>query len=864
MLARAAPRQARAAAEAIIAAGDASHVEALIVALRTVGWADRVLFAHASARTALDRAARLARRHQLSRRLAEVLVTRAGLRLEYGTFAAAARDLAAARVALNGEPLAELEAQAGVMAAKRGELARAVAHLERARTELPAADQSLRFVVHNNLGMALVLMGRGDAAEQVLKDGLAAAAAVGPLAHGTIWQTFALAAVKAGRLPEALQRFDRAAELIRGTDWPVGEAYLERIDAYANLRLVAEAEHAAQRALRELRGAGGAMLRADALLQHAKVLVWDGRLHDALASAREAAELYRMQRRSVLRAAADGVAVEIEHRLGAGGPDLARRAGRAANTLERAGLLAEAVDALLVSADVAGARGATGARRRALQRAAALAARGPALVRLRGHIARARLAATPAATRRAARRGLDELARFRATLPTLELRALASGHGVELAVMGMRSALTDGAPRRLFEWMERGRLASALISAPVAHDEVVDVELARLREIQTQVLGADDPEARAALVARQTRVEARIQDRLRRGGIVTRDPAHIVTGTAVVDALAADAALVAMVELDEQVVAVSLAGRAKALTLGDVRLPRRCLEEVMFGLRRLLRSRSEAGRVSARLGVDASLTELDRLVGAPIRAAVADREQLVIVPPSSLLGVPWHALPSLADRAVTLAPSATLWLRARDGRRAGHAPLLVAGPGLEGAEPEVRLIERHQRGATVLVGAAATPDRVIAAMEDASVAHLACHGRFRADSPTFSSVRLAGGDLTVLDLERMRRTPDVLVMAACDIGATKTLPGEELRGFLTSAMMLGTRAVVASCVPVGDISTKSLMGELHRHVAAGNGLGRSLHMARAASDASDPQALVGRIAFACYGDADAAVVADPV
>jgi CHAT domain-containing protein len=38
----------------------------------------------------------------------------------------------------------------------------------------------------------------------------------------------------------------------------------------------------------------------------------------------------------------------------------------------------------------------------------------------------------------------------------------------------------------------------------------------------------------------------------------------------------------------------------------------------------------------------------------------------------------------------------------------------------------------------------------------AGQAHVAAHGVFRADSPMFSSLRLADGPLTVHDLERLR------------------------------------------------------------------------------------------------------------
>ena len=46
------------------------------------------------------------------------------------------------------------------------------------------------------------------------------------------------------------------------------------------------------------------------------------------------------------------------------------------------------------------------------------------------------------------------------------------------------------------------------------------------------------------------------------------------------------------------------------------------------------------------------------------------------------------------------------------------------------------------------------------------VAHLAAHGRFRADNPLFSSIDLADGPLTVYDLESLEEAPDAL----CPLG----------------------------------------------------------------------------------------------
>ena len=51
------------------------------------------------------------------------------------------------------------------------------------------------------------------------------------------------------------------------------------------------------------------------------------------------------------------------------------------------------------------------------------------------------------------------------------------------------------------------------------------------------------------------------------------------------------------------------------------------------------------------------------------------------------------------------------------------------------------------------------PARVLAALDGAWLAHIAAHGRFRADSPLFSSLRMHDGPLTVYDFEQLHRAP---------------------------------------------------------------------------------------------------------
>ena len=85
----------------------------------------------------------------------------------------------------------------------------------------------------------------------------------------------------------------------------------------------------------------------------------------------------------------------------------------------------------------------------------------------------------------------------------------------------------------------------------------------------------------------------------------------------------------------------------------------------------------------------------------------------------------------------------------------------------------------------------------------------------------FSSLRLSDGDLTVYDMERMRRVPQLVVLSACDSGFSDAHPGEELMGLSAALLSMGARSLIASVglVPDSD-ATRALMLALHRNLRA--------------------------------------------
>jgi hypothetical protein len=459
-------------------------------------------------------------------------------------------------------------------------------------------------------------------------------------------------------------------------------------------------------------------------------------------------------------------------------------------------------------------------------------------------------------------RGLDALDEHRLAMGATELRALATGHGAELAELALRDALRRDDPRRLLSWGERWR-ATALGVPPVRppDDEQLVGELAALRDVVRRLDGSPDP----SLEKERRRLEKAVRDRvLRAQGSGLRGAADGTKGGAAsrpggAGALGAKGttaggvmatAGVLRFDVDELVGAlgetllvelVEVGGVLHAVVVRDGRITRHEVgplsaaalevERSRFRLRRLAHTRAH-GRpqggpslevLGARLG-DAILGSAQELFG--------DRP-VVMVPPGRLHALPWGLVPALADRAVNVVPSAATWLRARQVRPpSDRRVVLVLGPGLSAGRAEVMQLAKQYPDATVLADGDATAEKVLRELDGAWIAHIAAHGTFRADSPLFSSLRLDDGPLTVYDFERLRRAPYRMVLSSCDSGLAKPVGADELLGLSSSLIPLGAAGILASVVPVNDPATTPLMLAVHENLQAGQSLAAAFAAAR--------------------------------
>ncbi|WP_436983489.1 CHAT domain-containing protein [Streptomyces sp. enrichment culture] len=645
-----------------------------------------------------------------------------------------------------------------------------------------------------------------------------------------------LAAFRSGDVPAALRLLDEAEERYAKLGTPTFMLSIRRCEVLMAAGLAAEALAEADTAVAELDALGGQSTRkAELLLAAARAARQADDPATATARAGLAVRLFAGQRRAWWEAHARLVLIGARHAAGKRSGRLVRDAAAVAERLVELGAPA-APEAFLLAGRIALDLGRTADAERHLAVAARSRRNGPPLARMTGWAAQALRARAAGSTRgvlEACRRGLDVLDDHRMTLGASELRARATAQGAELAALAQQAALRSGGPRRLLVWSERWRATalSAPPTRPPADPELLS-HMTAYREIaaraeETRMEGRPVP----ALEREQRRLERAIRSRtLHMRGEARGNDTRFDVGR-LLERLGDGVRLVELAVVDGRVqVLLCGQGRVRRFEAGLLAAAETEAEHVQAGLRRLAHPGAQA-RLPV---VEAAGRRLEELLLGPAAAHLGDGP-VVIVPPGRLHRVPWALLPSLRERVVSVSPSASSWLRARETRPPrGGRQVLVRGPGLATGGAEVTRLADRYSGATVLEHRDATVPRVLTELDGAGLAHIAAHGTFRTDGPLFSALRMADGPLIVHDFERLGRSPYRIILSCCDTARFATVGADELLGLVTALLPLGTAGVVACSAPVNDEAVVPLMLALHEGLAKGLPLPEALRDARSA------------------------------
>jgi hypothetical protein len=839
---RAARDLAAAALERAEAEGDAA---AASTAERALGLAAKELRDSDAALGHFRRAIAIAERASLAGRAGEARMSLSLVLAYRGDTRGALREADLAARVLRGHDAARLEMQRALILQRLGRLDEALEGYKRAlRVFRRKGDGLWEARLLNNRGLLLAYRGALAAAQADLERAERLHVANGQeLAAAEVRGNLGFVAGRRGDIPAALHWFDLADDYFRAHGVPRAVALVDRCQLLLQARLTGEGRRAGEQAVEELERSGMAADLAEARLMLSEAALLDGDLGLAAREAEQARRAFVRQRRREWAALAAYASLRVRWTAGERTPATLAAARRLARTLPAAGWTLHARDAGLIAARIALELGRTRAAQHELARAAEARTGGPVELRVRAWHAEALLrhaAGRPRAAGSALRAGLRLLDEHRAALGATELRAHVSSHAEELAAFGLRLALDAGDAAQVLAWSERWR-AGSLHLRPVRppDDALLAADLAELRGVvaaaeQAALAGGDA----APSLRRQLELEERIQRRTRRAPGRLQPSLVSPPSPRELSERLGERALVAFVKTGgSELHAVTVArGRVRLRELGRQGDVRAELDSLRFALRRLARRHgSERSLEAAALSAQHACARLEELLFEPIRPELGDRP-LVIVPTGALHALPWSVLPTGAGRPVTVAPSAALWLRADSQPPDGLAEraVLVAGPGLPGAETEVGALATRYPSARRLTGAAAGADSVRDALDGAALAHVAAHGSFRADNPLFSSLRLWDGPLTVYDLESLERAPRLLVLSACDSGLSGVHPGDELMGLASALLALGTRTLIGSVVPVADEATSALMVALHEELGAGSAPAEALARAQVA------------------------------
>ncbi|MGZ4639124.1 MAG: CHAT domain-containing protein [Actinomycetes bacterium] len=669
-----------------------------------------------------------------------------------------------------------------------------------------------------------------------------------------------LAAYQAGDLPLALRHFDAAEQMYAEVGEQEAELELNRCRVLLSAGMPEDGRRHAARAVQTMEhNTAYAHRRAEALLMAASAGLAGAERDRPRIEADEAARLFRAQQRDRWMWRARRLSATARWMAGERSPALLRTAAQVADHLDDLHD-PEATQARLLAGRIALAMDRREEADRHLAMAALARHRGTAISRATGWLAkalRAEQSHDARATLVACRRGLELLDEHRLTLGATEMRAQATVHGTELAAIATRHAIRTGDAKRLLRWSERWR-ATTLTAAPVRppDDDALALELSALRQTTRRIADARaDGEPTASLEREQTRLEAAVRSRMLRTSGSRQLVSEQLDHGRLVESLGG-ATLVELVDVDGVLHVVTVDARGTALHVaGPTDDAMSELEFARFGLQRLAAATTPALVRLGAGGLRGTAEALERALLGPVANRLGDGP-VVVVPSGRLHAVPWSLLPSLRDREVTVAPSATAWLRARSTAPPRHGRVaLVVGPGLSTNGAEVEKVATFHRDAQLLTGEHATADAVLASLDGATLAHVAAHGTFRADNALFSSLQLADGPLTVHDLERLRRPPHRLVLSSCDSGLGTTAGADELLGLSSALIGLGCAGLLASVVIVNDAATVTLMVAVHEGLRGGATLAAALLEARRAVGEDDPVLAATGQSFVALGGA---------
>jgi tetratricopeptide (TPR) repeat protein len=230
-----------------------------------------------------------------------------------------------------------------------------------------------------------------------------------------------------------------------------------------------------------------------------------------------------------------------------------------------------------------------------------------------------------------------------------------------------------------------------------------------------------------------------------------------------------------------------------------------------------------------------------RLLPVGLRERLDPAHRLFIVPSGPLYALPWAALRLdsgwLCQQAIIeILPSLTMVNapEERSGSEGEQAALLIGcgafggrAPDLAAALPSLDLVAQHWSGPCKrLEEAQASKERVLewaaqGELHHYRLIHIASHAHLGLQTDLLGHIKLADNDLYLDEVLGLGLHNALVVLAACDGGAGRALPGDEALGITRALLAAGATNVVASLWQVYDGAILALLEPLYRGLHQG-------------------------------------------
>src|SRR5262249_25221984 len=137
----------------------------------------------------------------------------------------------------------------------------------------------------------------------------------------------------------------------------------------------------------------------------------------------------------------------------------------------------------------------------------------------------------------------------------------------------------------------------------------------------------------------------------------------------------------------------------------------------------------------------------------------------------------------------------------------GSLVLGVPDPATPHIWDEVEAVASVLPDTEVFVGPQATEDVLRDKGSQSRYVHIATHASFRQDNPMFSSIRLAGSQLSLFDLYQLNLPAELITLSGCGTGLNVVVAGDELLGLKRGLLYAGAQGILLTLWDVYDRST---------------------------------------------------------